>query len=274
MKNKVFITVLFLFSLSSFAQKNLRQLLKGKIHSDSLEVVNVTVYNASSNLGNVSDTKGNFSIYAREKDTLVFESISFQSKKYILTRVDMDSEFVDIYLRTKVNELNEIVVTPNTLSGVLEVDTKNIKTYTPDLRNINFQIKNEVDVRMGRVTNSALPSTMSPLTGINFIAVGKMLVSKERRNQIREETRQENYNKERLEKIETKTFNDHILELFTVNYFTNDLGLTEEQIPLFLSFAELKPKELVSYLKSENKLELMNYLSKKAEEFKNLEKEE
>jgi hypothetical protein len=274
MKSKLICIVLFLFSLSSFAQKSIRQIIKGKIHSDSLEVVNVTVYNASSNLGSVSDTKGNFSIYAREKDTLVFESISFQSKKYILTRVDMDMEFVDIYLKTKINELNEIVVTPNTLSGVLEFDTKKIKTYTPDLRNINFQIKNEVDVRMGRVTNSALPSTMSPLTGINFIAIGKMLVSKDRRNQIREETRQDNYNKERLEKIETKTFNDHILELFPENYFTNDLGLQIQEIPLFLSYSETQPRVLMNYLKSENKLELMNYLSLKAAEFKKLDKKE
>jgi hypothetical protein len=270
MKINFFFTVLFLFSLSSFAQKNLRQLLKGKIHSDSLEVVNVTVYNASSNLGNVSDTRGNFSIYAREKDTLIFESISFQSKKYILTRVDMDREFVDIYLRTKVNELNEIVVTPNTLSGVLEVDTKNIKTYTPDLRNIDFAKQNYDDIRTTRVVNSSMPNNISPLTGVNFEAVARMFISKDRR----EEIRQEIYNKKRVEQVKEKTFNDHMLEIFSENYFTNDLGLTEEQIPLFLSFAELQPKELVSYLKSENKLELMNYLSKKAEEFKNLEKVE
>ena len=59
-----------------------------------------------------------------------------------------------------------------------------------------------------------------------------------------------------------------MLERFSHNFFVETLKIKNEDIPMFMSFAELNVYELSPLLKAENELKLIEYLINKSEEFK------
>jgi len=277
MKNS-FICFIFLVSFSCFSQIIERKKVDGIIKSDSLEVEKITVYNASSNKGVVTDATGNFSIDVRENDTLVIQGLSYLSKKYIIQKTDLDREVLEIYLKIRINELNEVEVSPYTLTGILEVDTDKIKTYGFTITMGDMKNLKPDDIRNTRVVNTAMPQTMSTLTGFDFIKifgfVGKGLGSLIKSDKKRASSLEQAYDNKRLREVQSKTFATHMHEQFSDNFFEDQLKLKKEEVPLFLAFAEVSSVEIVEYLKQENHLKLIEYLISKAEAFKNQQKEE
>ena len=276
MKNKLLFTFL-LISLATFSQIKERELVVGKIKSDSLEVENITVFNVSSNIGAITDVDGKFSINISEKDTLVIQGLAYLSSKYIVQKTDLDRELLEIYLKIRINELNEVEVSPYTLTGNLDVDTKKIKTYTPDLAGIDFSKLKPKDIRDTKPVNSAMPNTLAPTT-FDFIAIFgligkgiKQLVGSDKKKISASE---QAFNEKRLKEIKSKPFAEHIKEQFSNNFFVSQLKIKNEDIPLFLAFAETSSAELAEYLKPENHLKLIEYLISKAEDYKKQQKEE
>ena len=90
-KKRISFFVLVFVQLA-FSQNIERQILKGKVVADSLEVQSITVFNISSNIGAITDNIGVFYIKAKENDTLFFQGLSFVSQKYILTKKDFYNE--------------------------------------------------------------------------------------------------------------------------------------------------------------------------------------
>ena len=125
MRNNKIILFFFLTTHFLFAQGVVREVLNGKIIADSIEVENITIFNMATNIGAISDSNGKFSIKARVADTLYFQGLSFVSKKYVLAEKDFFAEESEIRLKVNVNELNEVIITPFTLTGNLKQYTKN-----------------------------------------------------------------------------------------------------------------------------------------------------
>lgn len=270
MKNKLHFIVL-LISFVSFSQIIDRELIIGKIKSDSLEIENITVFNVTSNIGAVTDVDGKFSIKIREKDTLVIQGLAYVSTKYIIQKTDLNRETLEIYLKTRINELNVVEVSPFTLTGILDVDTKKIKTYTPDFSAIDFSKLKPNDIRNTKPVNSTNPNILAP-TPVDFIAilgfVGKgikQLIGSDKKTISASE---QAFNKKRLKEVESKTFAEHMKENFSNHFFVNQLKIKNDDIPLFLNYSDMNSVELVEYLKSENHLKLIEYLISKAEDFK------
>ncbi|WP_338409779.1 carboxypeptidase-like regulatory domain-containing protein [uncultured Flavobacterium sp.] len=270
MKNKLFYLFL-LVSFISFSQVKERDLIVGKIKSDSLDVENITVFNVSSNIGAVTDIDGKFSIKMREKDTLVIQGLAYLSAKYIVQITDLDKEVLEIYLQTKINELNEVMVSPYTLTGVLEVDTNKIKTYgfTSSMEDLKKLKAN--DIRNTRIRNTAMPTILAQ-TPVNFLAIfgfiGKGI--KELVGNKKEKTSaiHKAFNKKRFKDVASKPFGEHMKEQFSNHFFISQLKIKNEDIPNFLAFSETSVSELVEFLKPENHLKLIEYLIFKAEAFK------
>ena len=277
MKTKLLILGL-LISFVSFSQIKERELVVGKIKSDSLEVENITVFNVSSNIGAVTDVDGKFSIKIREKDTLVIQGLAYLSAKYIVQKTDLDREILEIYLKTRINELNEVEVSPYTLTGIMEVDTKKIKTYTPDLSGIDYSKLKPKDILETRPVNTAMPQTMSTLTGINLKlifgtigkGIGKLIGNDSKKISASEKA----FNEKRLKEVASKPFGEHMKEQFSNHFFTDQLKIKNEDIPMFLAFSETSNEDLVEYLQPENHLKLIEYLISKAEAFKKQQKAE
>lgn len=271
-----FFTIIFFLSQLAFSQNIGRQVLKGKIIADSLDVENITVFNISSNIGAVTDQFGAFYIKAKENDTLFFQALSFESQKYILTKKDFFVDELEIKLNVKINELNEIVVSPYTLSGNLEKDMNKIKTYDL-LSGIDMDVvkyyEDDKLYESPKITTS--PDHFAPGgSTIDFKligkGIGKLLGIKRNSKKNVEAVIAER----KLRDVQSKSFSEHIKERFSNHFFISTLKIKNDKLNSFLGFAELPSDELVELLEVENELKLLEYLILKANEFKKEIKEE
>ena len=269
--NKIICFIFFLWAASSFSQVKDRVLVLGIIKSDSLETENITIFNVSSNIGAISDVDGKFSIKLRENDTLVIQGLAFLSSKYIVQQNDLSAKVLEIFLKVRVNELNEVEVSPFTLTGDLNKDTKKIKTYAPNLSGIDYSKLKPTDVRETKVVNTAMPNTMAQ-TPVNILAVvgliGKGIISLIGSKKQKISASEKAFNDKRLKEIQSKSFSQHMKEQFSNHFFINELQINNADIPLFLAFSEVSNEKLAQYLQQENKLDLIEHLISKSKEFK------
>jgi hypothetical protein len=266
----ILFVILSLITNFLFAQGIERKVLRGIVVVDSFDVEAVTVRNISSNLNAKTDIDGKFSIRALATDTLFFESPSFISQKYILTQKDFWKEELEIRLHVKITELDELVITPYTLSGNLTEDTKRIQVYGDGFAVIDAKkiMHYEDDVRSGAPINSALPNVFAPNgSNFNFLAMAAGLVSLFIKPSLSKSHSKRVYEERRIKNLQSKSYSDHLFERFSHNFFVETLKIKNEDIPLFMSFSELNVYELSPLLKPENELKLIEYLIKKASEF-------
>lgn len=277
MKNSILFLFIVLIGQICFSQGMQRKVLRGKIVADSLEVENLTIYNISSNVGAITDVDGMFSINARATDTLFIQGLSYDTKKYVVTDKDFWLPVLEIKLHVRISELNEVEVTPYSLTGDLKQDTKRIQVYGDGFYGIDAKVVKyyDDDVRTGTPVNSALPTILAPNgSNFNFSAIGLGIVSLFVKKDNSKRYSEQVFDDRRIKEIQSKSFSEHIFERFSHNFFIETLKITNESIPSFLSFAELSAHELSPLLKAENELTLIEYLIDKSTAFKKqLEKE-
>lgn len=268
MRNNILLFFILVITQIGFSQGIERKVLRGKIVADSLEVENLTVYNITSNVGAITDVDGKFSINARATDTLFIQGLSYDSKRYVLTDKDFWLPVLEIKLHVKITELNEIIITPYTLTGDLKEDTKRIQVYGEGFSKIDMRIKHyEDDVRMGTPINTAMPNQFAP-TGISFLPLINGLSSLLGVKGDPKKNSERVFEERRIRDLQSKSFSEHMLERFSHNFFVETLKIKNEDIPMYMSFAELNVYELSPLLKAENELKLIEYLINKSEEFK------
>lgn len=266
----ILFVILSLFANFLFAQGIERKVLRGIVVVDSFDVEAVTVRNISSNLNAKTDFDGKFSIRARATDTLFFESQSFISQRYILSQKDFWKEELEIRLHVKITELDELIITPYTLSGNLTEDTKRIQVYGDGFALIDAKkiMHYEDDVRMGAPINTAMPNVFAP-TGVNLlgiVVVGLVNLVGVKANPKKNSERV--FEERRIKNLQSKSYSDHLFERFSHSFFVETLKIKNEDIPLFMGFSELNVYDLSPLLKPENELKLIDYLIQKAAEFK------
>ena len=246
--------LLVLLPIVGSAQTRPRQILHGIVISDSLKVENITVLNTTSNIGAITDNEGNFSIYARPADTLFFSGLTFRSARLVLKDDNFGEEKVVIKLDVNVITLDEVVITPNVLSGALDKDSN--KTKTQNLSGFNSADIIKTDFpRQKAPVNTAMPATESSLQGIDFKEIYKMIFKKKRKK-----------DKGEIYASQQKSFTETIKKRFSHHFFTQTLKIPHEEIGLFISFCD-KEGETARLLDPKNEFELTDYLVTMAAEY-------
>ncbi len=129
---KIVVLFVLLYSLGSWAQdgslSKKHHVLSGRIiDADTHEYLNKAhVINLNSVIGSTSDDLGRFTIRVQIKDTLYFSYIGYQSFKIKVSKSLLEEKDLKIKLFSHATELEEVIVKPYELTGVLEVDSKNI----------------------------------------------------------------------------------------------------------------------------------------------------
>lgn len=269
MRNNILLFFILVITQIGFSQGIERKVLRGKILADSLEVENLTVYNITSNVGAITDVDGKFSINARATDTLFIQGLSYDSKRYILTDKDFWLPVLEIKLHVKITELNEIIITPYTLTGNLNEDTKRIQVYGEGFAKIDAKVVKyyDDDIRLGTPENTAMPNVFAP-TGVNLLGIVVGIANLVGIKGNPKSNSERVFEERRIRDLQSKSFSEHMLERFSHNFFVETLKIKNEDIPMFMSFAELNVYELSPLLKAENELKLIEYLINKSEEFK------
>lgn len=259
MRNKL-LFFFSLFSCISFSQELPRTLLQGLVVSDSLEVENITIDNVTAKKVTSTDEKGNFRLMVKEKDTLVFSGISFKSSVLVITSSHMDEAVLKIKLKVRVNELEELIVRPYTLSGNLETDTKHLKVKTVGLNLVNLDFSNPSpkNNKADNALKNITPGSGNQFNGVDFIALGKMIGGKLFKSKPKPK---------RIEFVSEKIFSEAVKEKFNPSFFTQTLKLKTEEIDLFLAFCDDTSPENRNLLNPKNEFALIDFLLKKSEEY-------
>lgn len=273
MRNNILLFFILVITQIGFSQGIERKVLRGKIVADSLEVENLTVYNITSNVGAITDIDGKFSINARATDTLFIQGLSYDSKRYVLTDKDFWLPVLEIKLHVRITELNEVIVTPYSLTGDLKEDTKRIQVYGEGFTKIDAKVIKyyDDDIRLGTPENTAMPNVFTP-TGVNLLGVVVGIANLVGIKGNPKSNSERVFEERRIRDLQSKSFSEHMLERFSHNFFIETLKIKNEDIPMYMSFAELNVYELSPLLKAENELKLIEYLINKSTEFK-LQKE-
>ena len=176
MKNKLLLLVCFLGMHLSYGQLVPREVIRGKIMADKMAIENVTIFNISSNKGAVSDHLGEFAMYARPNDTLYFSNVIFKSVQLVLNENDFKVITLVIRLEEFVNELDEVVVTPRTLTGDLIKDAKNIKVTdmqsNEDVGKL-IDLQYEADLQTSLKNPGVYDGTIA--YSMDFVKIGQMI---------------------------------------------------------------------------------------------------
>ncbi len=129
---KTILFLLFLASINSWGQittkASKKQLLQGVIVSGETKkpLANTHVINLNTVTGSVSNRNGRFKITVRESDTIYFSYIGYQSIKLKVTKDLLNGNDLEISMYELPVDLEEVLVKPYQLIGVLEVDAKNV----------------------------------------------------------------------------------------------------------------------------------------------------
>lgn len=131
-------SLFFFLMLTEMVFSQSEKLVHGKVLANGNYAAGIDVVNLVNEKSAITNEKGEFYILAKEDDLLVLSAISFEYKRRIITKEDVDSGIIRIDMVPKTTSLDEVVITKyKDLDayelGILEAPAKR---YTPAERRL------------------------------------------------------------------------------------------------------------------------------------------
>jgi hypothetical protein len=184
---------------------------------------------------------------AKVKDTLVFSSLGFKSKKIVLSQNDISSSFFRLKLNAIATQLIEVVVYAKNGPHPEFRNTQKIV----DTQYYGDKMSSPVNTLM-TPTGTGDPNNMDVIRVYNKIF--KNLLKK---------------NPDKLDLVSDVSFTSVALQNVSYSFFTNNLKLDEDQIGLFLLFCENDSKSK-TFASQKQQFEIMDFMISKNVEFKKI----
>ncbi|MGJ8760919.1 MAG: carboxypeptidase-like regulatory domain-containing protein [Polaribacter sp.] len=140
----------FILASNSLAQQ---VLINGKV-IDSLGIIkNANIINLKTNQGTFSSDDGTFRIYVSQGDSLRISSIQYVTRKFYVTKQNINNKFIIIKLKPSTYVLDEFELKKHNLTGRLGIDLKEVPTdkrdsllrKVMDFSNVNLKRAEEDD---------------------------------------------------------------------------------------------------------------------------------
>lgn len=246
MKTKLSIIILGLFFQISFSQNEIRKPLHGQVISDSLSLESGYVLNVSSQTRTFISANGLFDILAKPKDTLLFSSLAFLSKKIVLTEKNCQERLFIVQMDVVNNELKEVLVSNGIKISALAGGSQKMVD------------RKFFDDQKSSPKNRLMPADGTIENGMDFVRIFKELKKILRK---KEEVKEEF--------ITDVAFYQYVKMNFSPSFFSQDLKINDDEVELFLLYCsnDLDSKK---YLKPEDQFLLMDFLITKNKEFKRI----
>lgn len=239
---RLIITLILLFLMSSilYAQDVQRIEIKGKIVVTDNDKEGVTIYNTSSNRGTITDSLGRFNIRVKRNDIVEVSALQFQKFTVRIDERVINSKQLTVFLIEEINKLDEVVILPYDLSGVLTTDVESIKTFNLNLDAIYFGV-NDVsayefgdDYKSG-VRNIAMSNGVDNVFGANLLGVVDLLVSSlfpKNKKAKKVIDRRELYPSVYEEN------NKDLRDFYSPSFISVSFNIPEDEIDAFIGYAE------------------------------------
>ena len=246
------------FSLLSIHAQDVQRIeVSGKIIVDSPDVEGVTIFNASSNKGTITDAEGKFNILVTLNDRLQFSALQFKNFEVVITQDIIDSKAMTVVLVEEVNKLPEIIILPYGLTGNLDIDAIRAKTVNPDLDALYFGLDNLdkiefTDDYLTGIRNTAMTDNRLYYTADAIKIIGLLV------NPLFKDK-----NKNDRELLATDR---DIVEKYSPEYLFDKLNIPENQMMEFIYFVEDSGMDK-TLLEDGKELQFLDYVIKKSKEF-------
>ncbi|KQX08912.1 hypothetical protein [Flavobacterium sp. Root420] len=242
MKVKLLTTISFFTYQLSISQTE--KLLHGKVVSNNDPLNKVEVINKAAQTSTRTNELGEFSILAKEQDSLLFFSKDYLFTRLKLTLKDLEKSHLIVEMTPKAEELENVVVYRSAFN---KTELKKIANNREEINKIKIRkqfddVTTKVTVYDGKIKNA-----------INF---SYPIFDKP---------------KKKIEPHDDR-FKKLIIASCPPEFFLKNLNITSKEKELFIKFcdADAKSKTLLEH---PNVLALMDFLFVKNEEFKKLETE-
>jgi hypothetical protein len=220
--------------------------LKGQVRNDLVPVENVIVFNVNSKNGVIVNSYGFFNIIAKVGDSLVFSSLTFKSKKLVLSEKEFIVPQFVVEMDIFTNELAEVLILAkkevNPLSG-------GTQKYV-DIQYFDDERSSPKNIAMSRDGSIEM--------GVDFVRIYKDVLKILRKN-----------NPEKVDFYKDTSFSELALVRVNYSFFANTLKLKDDEIKLFLVFCENDPKSRTLMAPSEE-FQLIDFLVSKNKEYKRI----
>ena len=246
---RIFLVILLLISLNiTNSQDDYRTWIKGKVLYKNVNVSSANVINNTSQQATTTDDDGEFEIEVKLNDKLIFSSVQYQIRELNITKEILQRNRIVIDVNEKVNELDQVVITPENQQKFLDLKEEEFKRF-----DYSFD-------KSTRVTN-VINEQGKLKDGINFVNLYR-LISNSLKNSSEENQTNFKYNP-----------SDLLRELYDDIFFTKNLLIPSDKINEFLLYCDDNFPDRI-LLNKDNEFELIEFLVKQSKKFiKNIAKE-
>lgn len=245
--------------------------VSGRIIVQTNDVDGVTVFNTSSNMGTITNEKGEFKISVTLNDILEISALQFENFTVKIDEKILKNRFLTVYLVEKINKLDEVVITPyDMLTGNLITDVESVKTFNPDLDAIYFGVAeiyafDFTDDYKSGVENEIMRQDQF-YNGVNVIGVlGGLLKPIFNKKNKKEETDQEY-----LPSVYNKT--KDITDVYGKQFIVNTFRIPESRVEAFVAFVNANNFDQ-DLLNDNNEVQLIEHLFAQSQKFLNSDNE-
>ena len=234
---KLAIIIFSLFALSVYSQDPDRIEVNGRIIVSSEDKEGVTVFNSTSNKGTVTDEKGEFKIKVAINDIVEFGALQFKDFQITISEDVIKSKKLTVILIEEVNKLDEVVILPFGLTGNLNADLENVRTYNVSLDYVYFGLDHIEDFEFTadyktEVENVAFNEYNPEVRNmLNVVNLAGFIVS-----QVVDIKKEDT--KTKAEKAVEKTPFKEALDRYSINYIHTNFNIPLKQVEAFIDYVE------------------------------------
>lgn len=238
----MFKKILFFILVIQFSYSQNRELIQGKVIYRNIDVPAANVINNTAQSSTITNDQGEFEIYAKEGDEIIFSSVQYIIRTVRVNKEILENKRIIVQINQRVRELDEIVVTPEDTQKFL------------DLKEEQFKGFDYIADKSTKIQN-VLTDNRQVVNGLNFVNIFKLLSS------IVDAKSDE----EKLNIIPSEVL-PYVLE---ENFFSGVLELESFEINDFLSKLD-SDTEMKNLILEKNQFLIIDYLLNKADTYKNL----
>ena len=154
--------IFFLFFIIHFAYSQDRELIQGKVIYRNIDVPAANVINNTSQSSTITNDQGEFEIYAREDDEIIFSSVQYIIRTVRINKAILTNKRLIVQINERVRELDEVVITPEDTEKFLNLKEEQFKGFDY-LADKSTKIEN------------VLTDNRQVVDGINFVNLFKLL---------------------------------------------------------------------------------------------------
>ena len=236
----MFKKIFFFILIIQFSYSQNRELIQGKVIYRNIDVPAANVINNTAQSSTITNDQGEFEIYAKEGDEIIFSSVQYIIRTVRVNKEILENKRIIVQINQRVRELDEIVVTPDDTQKFLDLKEEQFKGFDY-LADKSTKIQN------------VLTDNRQFVDGLNFINIFKLLST------IVDSKSDE----EKLNIIPSEVL-PYILD---ENFFNEVLELKSFEINDFLLKLD-SDRKMKNLILDKNQFLVIDYLLNKSDEYK------